>query len=364
VIPGRHIRNLTRNPAHKTDVEAALADGNNVGVRKERDGIRAFARRLAGCANAYVQMAPLAGGLESSMVVRVEARACGRRGSSLVFVAKKLEGPLLREGEIYRDWVALSGDAFAPRFLGLESLGDNTSLLFLEALPAGAAWPWCEHGQARRVVVRLAHLHASERPPFPRVIAEWNYERLLGHEAVCTLDFLEQIPRRFLPYDLLRTRTALRRLVLRLPRLRQELLRSPRLGPALLHGDVHSGNVSLPGGSRGEMPVFFDWARARVGSPFEDVSSWLKSLGLWEPEAARRHDTLLHAYLHERGLASSLDSELRASYWFAAACNSMAGALLYHLSTATEGLRQGRQGDFRMARHWARIVRRAAAFAA
>jgi hypothetical protein len=36
-----------------------------------------------------------------------------------------------------------------------------------------------------------------------------------------------------------------------------------------------------------------DWARARRGSPFEDVASWLHSLGCWEPEARRRHDSLL-----------------------------------------------------------------------
>ena len=40
-------------------------------------------------------------------------------------------------------------------------------------------------------------------------------------------------------------------------------------------------------------PVLIDWARARAGSPFEDVSSWLQSLGFWEPAVKRKHDTLL-----------------------------------------------------------------------
>jgi hypothetical protein len=60
-----------------------------------------------------------------------------------------------------------------------------------------------------------------------------------------------------------------------------------------------------------------DWARARIGSPLEDVASWLHSLGCCEPQARKRHDTLMRAYLEARQLPCAFNSEVRVDYWFA-----------------------------------------------
>ncbi len=296
------------------------------------------------------------------MVVRVEVRARRGRKNPLVFVAKKLEGTSVREAAVYREWLARHPIPLAPRFLGTLPSEGGAVLLFMQALPPRAGWPWGDQAKTRGVLAQLARLHMSAVRPYPRAISDWDFEASLAGSSQKALDLLEEIPRRYLPHDLLRTRAAARRVVLCLGMLRRELLSSPRFGTTVLHGDVHSGNVALVPRPEGESPLFCDWARARVGSPLEDVSSWLKSLGLWEPEAARRHDTLLQAYLDERGMNRAMDSELRASYWFAAACNGLAGALLYYLHSAAEDLRNGRPADFRLARGWARVIRRAGAF--
>jgi aminoglycoside phosphotransferase (APT) family kinase protein len=108
-------------------------------------------------------------------------------------------------------------------------------------------------------------------------------------------------------------------------------------------------------------PVLFDWGRARVGSPLEDVSSWLQVLGRWEPEAKRRHDTLLAHYLAARGLTASLTRSLRDAYWLAGASNALAGALLYHLATSVRPdiSDQERWLARVAAADWLRVVRRA-----
>jgi Ser/Thr protein kinase RdoA (MazF antagonist) len=96
--------------------------------------------------------------------------------------------------------------------------------------------------------------------------------------------------------DLLRLRRRLgpvRRVGEVLPELRRQLLALDSFGTTAIHGDAHPGNALVRSGER---PVLLDWGRARLGSPLEDVSSWLQSLGYWEPEAQRRHDTLLAGY--------------------------------------------------------------------
>jgi aminoglycoside phosphotransferase (APT) family kinase protein len=134
------------------------------------------------------------------------------------------------------------------------------------------------------------------------------------------------------------------------------------LGSAVIHGDAHPGNVVLQGVPGGPRAVLLDWGRARLGSPLEDVSSWLQSLGLWEPEARRRHDTLLRRYLTGRGLPDRLDRPLRDAYWLAGACNVLAGALRYHLAIAGGWGNPGprtRAESVRAARDCLRVVRRA-----
>ena len=153
---------------------------------------------------------------------------------------------------------------------------------------------------------------------------------------------------------------AIRHLLPSFSRLRSDLLRARPLQGTVLHGDVHPGNVLIRRGGGTERAVLIDWGRARFGSPLEDVSSWLQSLGFWEPEAKRRHDTLLGGYLSARGYAGTLSSELRARYWLAAASNGLAGALRYHLWAAQQArTRQAQRAAANAARDWVRVLRRA-----
>ena len=127
---------------------------------------------------------------------------------------------------------------------------------------------------------------------------------------------------------------------------------------------MHPGNVVLRRQDGGTDPVLLDWGRARIGSPLEDVSCWLQSLGTWEPEARRRHDTLLAGYLAARGLAPRLDADLRAGYWLAGASNALSGALVYHLSVLLDARLPSatRASAAYSAREWVRVLRRADAF--
>ena len=159
-----------------------------------------------------------------------------------------------------------------------------------------------------------------------------------------------------------RGRVALRRLVRSLPAIRRHLLTAEPFGTAVIHGDVHTGNVLMRTRGGGQQAVFLDWGRARLGSPLEDVSSWLQSLGYWEPEAGRRHDTLLRRYLRARGYPEELGRELRDAYWLAAACNVLSGALRYHLALVHgwgASTPRMRAAAVRAARDALRIIRRA-----
>jgi hypothetical protein len=93
--------------------------------------------------------------------------------------------------------------------------------------------------------------------------------------------------------------------------------------------------VLLRDGSAHSAVVLIDWGRARLGSPLEDVSSWLESLGYWEPAVRQQRQTLLRHYLRARGLPVGVGRELDLRYWVAAACNVLAGALHYHLLQAS-----------------------------
>ncbi len=72
---------------------------------------------------------------------------------------------------------------------------------------------------------------------------------------------------------------------------------------ALVHGDLHAGNVAIGGGT----PVFFDWTDASVGHPFLDVATFLQPSRLFD-EAPDARDRLRAAYLDEwRGIAPPAD---------------------------------------------------------
>lgn len=339
---------------------------------RAQNRIEAFASKLLGAPCVQPRIDELGGGLEAAGVFLI--RACregprsgpsgGERPQDITFVVKWLRREQEREAEIYRS-VLPARVAWAPRLLGFDSLGDGT-LLYLEAIHAHQRWPWRDVSQTGRVVKQIAELHTVLQPSALQALNGWEYEAVLLERARETSNLLDEMPRSYLPSDLLRTRSSLRRIADRMDVYRRELLRAEPLGSAGIHGDVHSANVKVSRGDQGERIVLLDWGRARVGSPLEDVSSWLQSLGLWEPEAHRRHDTLLVDYLAARDVSTVLGSDVRAAYWLAAASNVLAGALLYHLAVAGEALRAGvgSDGDPAMAqaRDAARIVRRAAAF--
>jgi Ser/Thr protein kinase RdoA (MazF antagonist) len=189
----------------------------------------------------------------------------------------------------------------------------------------------------------------------------WDYEAELQDSAQLTLDTFDRILLAGASENMRDARRWLRRIVLDLPRIRQSLLDNQDFPRTTLHGDVHSGNVVLRSARGTPSTVLLDWGRARCGSPFEDVSSWLQSLSHWEPEARRRHDTLVRYYLRARGGSDVLHRSVRDLYWLAAACNVLAGALRYHLVVAGSNDQPARVrvGAHGAVRHQLRVIRRA-----
>ncbi|HSG39037.1 MAG TPA: aminoglycoside phosphotransferase family protein, partial [Thermoanaerobaculia bacterium] len=302
----------------------------------------------------------LRGGLESPAVTRVGARFFdpGGRPRSLHFVVKRLEGGPAREADLYESRVAESARGMSPELLGVERTGDDRCLLFLEAIRTPLRWPWRDPAQAGLVLERLAAFHAS--PAVIPPVAAWDYESDLLAAAGRTLSALEELPRAPETRTARRALPALRRVVRNLPALRRWLMELPGLEATVIHGDAHPGNVLLRSRRGLPEPVLLDWGRARVGSPLEDVSSWLQSLGYWEPQARRRHDTLLLRYLAARGLPGFLDRRRRDAYWIAGASNVLAGALSYHLWRFREADSKAEAGrPLHAALDALRIIRRA-----
>jgi hypothetical protein len=314
----------------------------------------------------HLQQQPLRGGLEAARVASVAARYRDGLGRPAVFrlVVKWLTPAAVREAMVYDRLVVPHASGFAPRLLGSESSAAGHVVLYLEALRPRRRWPWRELGASQAVLAQVARLHVTE--PSTEVmgaLAAWDYEAELQATAELTLEHLERARR--LP-DLAHFGASVgraRRVIRALPALRQQLFASSPLGRTVIHGDLHPGNVVLRRRKGRDEPVLLDWGRTRIGSPLEDVSCWLQSLGSWEPEARRRHDTLLAGYFAARGLESRLSRGLRAAYWLAGASNALSGALLHHLVVAMdERLTTARRarGAY-LAREWLRILRRAAA---
>jgi Ser/Thr protein kinase RdoA (MazF antagonist) len=201
----------------------------------------------------------------------------------------------------------------------------------------------------------LARFH--EAAELPRHVFDWDYDLQLVHSAQATLDLAVTALHRD-GTRCWRRLGDLRRVVAALPAIRERVLSS---GQTVIHGDVHPGNVLLPHGQHGQVALI-DWARARLGSPLEDVACWLHSLGCWEPQARRRHDTLLRAYLSERHPPRDLTPALRTDYWLASVSNGLSGAIRYHLAvlTAPESLPPRRLESGRALRAWQRVVRKGA----
>ena len=370
----------------------------------EQEALRSFAARYCEVAPERVALSceSLEGGLESVVVTRADAHILAPRGAEdsddsedgrdgaresrerhcgqrrMAFVAKRIEGDPSREADVYESVVQPRAAWAAPALLGVDRLaapsGQASCRLYLEWVQPLQYWPWKQSRQIQRVLELLARLHAvpsnagpeadSEadpgEPEVHAVLGSWDYEAELAASAHSALRVLEQTrhpdfarPRRSLP--------ALRRVVAALPAMRRHLLGAAPLGTAILHGDVHSGNVLLRKQGGEERPLLIDWARARIGSPLEDVSSWLQSLGYWEPQARRLHDTLLAGYLAARGLrASRMDRALRDAYWLASASNILAGALVYYLNIAVHAhTPREREGALHAIDDGLRIIRRA-----
>ncbi len=197
----------------------------------------------------------------------------------------------------------------------------------------------------------------------PRDLRELARDLVAGGGGAATLDALAAARRSgALPLHAASLR-ALRRVVHHLPAFRRALLRETPFPPALVHGDLHPGNVIVARAGGALAPRLLDWGRARRGAPLEDVASWIQSLGCWEPAARRRHDTLLAAYLRARGGAGGIPADVREACWLAGASNALAGAMLHHAGVAADpaAARPARARAAWALHDWLRIIRRAAA---
>jgi aminoglycoside phosphotransferase (APT) family kinase protein len=310
-------------------------------------------------ADLELSLEEIVGGLESRVVrVNLRSRAAeDLRPSS--FVVKELRGLQRRETNIYQKLWTRSTAPPTVRLLGIETTEDADYLYLEEATPQ-SEWPWKQTFTSVAVCQALARLHETEQWHPKTPLSDWDYESDLAKSAGETLDVAldardEAGVRHW------RRIGDLRRVVSALPKMRSALLRAT----TFIHGDVHSRNVILRATENGEI-VFIDWARARFGSPLEDVASWLHSLGCWEPEARRRHDTLLRAYLEARSSKQRITTKLRTAYWYASASNGLSGAIRYHLLVLTDPECSGemKTESARVLHTWQRIIRRVAAILA
>jgi len=300
-----------------------------------------------------VSVETLAGGLESQVIratFHTPAAKEARRGS---FVMKELCGSQRRETQIYRELAKRANLLPTVRLLGVETTAEADYLYLEEATPQ-CVWPWNQTAVSAAVCRALARFHQSEQISLKAV--DWNYESELANSAGETLavatDTRDEAGIRYW-----RRLGDLRRVVAALPQVRSTLLQVP----TFIHGDVHSGNIIVKQSEKCEI-AFIDWARARLGSPLEDVASWLHSLGCWEPEARRRHDTLLRAYLEARSPKQSITTELRKHYWYASASNGLSGAIRYHLLVLTDpaSTYEMKSSSVQLLRAWERVIRRVA----
>ena len=294
----------------------------------------------------------IVGGLESRVVRAIFRSRVAKDLRDSSFVVKELRGLQRRESNIYRELWARSTAPPAVRLLEIERTEDADYLYLEEAIPR-SEWPWNQTFTSAAVCQALAQLHASKQW-HPRSLTDWDYESDLAKSASETLavalDARDETGVRHW-----RRIGDLRRVVAALPKLRSALLKAT----TFIHGDVHSRNVILRATENGEI-AFIDWARARFGSPLEDLASWLHSLGCWEPEARRRHDTLLRAYLEARSSKQKITTELRTLYWYASASNGLSGAIRHHLLVLMDpGRSSDTKGDStRILRSWERVIRR------
>lgn len=303
-------------------------------------------------ADLIVTLAPLQPGLECA-VVRARIASADRRVPRRI-VVKLLRGPHRREVDVYAAVQAAVEQAPIARVHGVETR-DDAAYLYLEDLAPPDEWPWADPALAADVCRTLATLHR----PTARCsrVESWDYEAELAESTRTTLA-LAGTAVDFNGVRLWRRRGDLARVARYLPWIRRHLAEQ---GSVLIHGDLHPGNVVVTGAPERRVRLI-DWARARYGSPLEDVASWLHSIGCWEAEARRRHDTLLAAYLRAVAPGRRICAGTRVTYWLAAACNGLSGAIRYHLAVVGDrSSDEAARASSRAAlREWERVIRRAA----
>jgi hypothetical protein len=330
-------------------------------VRIDWERVRKFARdRFSAPADLELEVAPLQGGLDSCGVFLF--KASWNVGSGLAashsLVVKRVAGDSVREVAVYEVLAGSPADRAVPRLLGVDWLGPEDAHLYFEYVRPAGRWPWRNHSANTAVLQQLACVHSLSLAG-PSAFRCWDYDRELRRSAEQTIEVFSGATRAGLKLGDRPMLRALERTAATLPLMRRAL--QTWHPPVLLHGDAHAGNAIVPHDPRRGAAVLLDWGRSRLGSPLEDVSSWLQSVGYWEPEVRRRHDTLFRRYLVARGLPEHLSPELRELYWLAAASNAMAGAVRYHLMVMQDPTRRTRErsGSARAVADWLRIVRRA-----
>jgi thiamine kinase-like enzyme len=301
---------------------------------------------------------PISGGLESRVMRAAFHSPLTKDPQRGSFVVKELRGLQRRETAIYRELWNRSTSPPAVRLLGIE-VTKTADYLYLEEATQQSSWPWRQTVISAAVCRALARLHDSEQFQ-PKKLIHWDYESDLIKSAAETLAVALNA-RDTTGVRYWRRVGDLRRVIAALPNLRSALLRTI----TFIHGDVHPGNVIVRPSEKGEI-VFIDWARARLGSPLEDLASWLHSLGCWEPEARRRHDTLLRAYLEARASKQTITTELRRLYWYASASNGLAGAIRHHLLVLNDAAASSemKSNSAQSLWAWERVIRRVAAILA
>jgi len=305
-----------------------------------------------------ISIEPISGGLESR-VVRVALHSPKtKQFRPNRFVVKELRGLQRRETQIYLELWKRSTSPPAVRLLGTETTKE-ADYLFLEEVIQQSTWPWKQTVSSIAVCRALARLHDSE-PCHHGKLIQWDYERELMKSAEETLAVALDV-RNKVGVRRWHRIGDLRRVVAALPKLRSVLVQTP----TFIHGDVHPGNVIIQACENGKI-AFIDWARSRLGSPLEDLASWLHSLGCWEPEARRRHDTLLRAYLEARSTKQKITTNLRNMYWYASASNGLSGAIRYHLLVLNDPTSSPEMtsNSVRAVHEWERVIRRVAAILA
>jgi aminoglycoside phosphotransferase (APT) family kinase protein len=322
--------------------------------------IRAFVCAQFGTAASDLEMRPLRGGLEGCGVARVcvfDSRS-GRRQPAGSFVVKLLTQAGERELAFHSAvQQASSTHQIAPKLLNSQRTGSGDVYMFMEWINAASRWPWKDTSCAGLVLDQLARVHALDGNPV--AAATWNYNTELQISAASTITMYQRIATAGLRRGRRPMARPLERVGSAIHKLREQVMAFT--GAFLVHGDAHPGNALIRR-HRGELQaVLLDWGRARVGSPLEDLCTWLQSLGFWEPDARRVHDTLLRRYLRARGETGPASRALRDAYWLAGGSNAFAGALRYHLTVMADPHRTARQRWVAScaAEDWLRIIRRA-----